>query len=222
MWRAEAAQNPAAPLVVPTEAMLRARVERKKKKSLVQVVQGSELDTYTLADMARHSAAVDPVAFRNSASTQYQVVNTLTSCIMVLATGTDEWLPAGRVWIDTGAAPCVMATTFAKRMGLSTQLSRTQLTFADARQGVGAMELVDGLSLVFNPDKPEVTVHVHLPCFVIETAGFDLLIGKAALHVIGGFPDPYAGRLYYRPRLYVGDASILGSLIIRTTTNTTT
>ena len=71
MWRAEAAQNPAAPLVVPTEAMLRARVERKKKKSLVQVVQSSELDTYTLADMARHSAAVDPVAFRNSASTQY-------------------------------------------------------------------------------------------------------------------------------------------------------
>ena len=185
---------------------------------MVQVVRNSESDTYTLADIARHSAAVDPLAFKNSTSTQYQVMSSPRSRIMVLAAGADEWLPVGRLWHDSGASPCVMATAYASKMELLVQPSKTQLTFADAHQGKGAMELVDGLSMVFNPDQPEVKVHIHLPCFVIETAGFDLLMGNAAMHVIGGFVDPYASRLYYRPRLHMGDASVVGSLAVRTTT----
>ena len=161
MWRAEAAQNPAAPLVVPVEATPQARPARRgrRKKYLIQVVRNSESDTYTLVDIARHSAAVDPLAFKNSTSTQYQVMSSPRSRIMVLATGADEWLPVGRLWHDSGASPCVMATAYASKMGLLVQPSKTQLTFADAHQGKGAMELVDGLSIVFNPDQPEVKVH---------------------------------------------------------------
>lgn len=81
---------------------------------------------------------------------------------MLTAAGMKGYAEVDQVWVDTGARPMVMATSLANKLGLLLCPSRTQLTFADAHQGKGAMELVDGLTLVFNPEKTDVTVRVHV------------------------------------------------------------
>ena len=216
MWRAEAAHNPASPVVTP--AVVSRRQQEKKDRQPVQTRVQVVQDTHTLADMAHHSAEIDLDRFQNSSSTQYEVTSMPNSRIMLTAAGMKGYAEVDQVWVDTGARPMVMATSLANKLGLLLRPSRTQLTFADAHQVKGAMELVDGLTLVFNPEKPDVTVRVHVPCFVIDTAGFGLLIGNACLHLVGAFVDPYAGRLYYRPGLHRGDATKVGSIVVRTTT----